>query len=192
MLCKQAMNQEDESGRGIRGRMKKELKIKSKRRYIGTSCLFAAVVWMSVIFWFSAKPAQESAQMSHRVGGAVCKILVPGYEEKTPQEKAELAKRIDYPVRKFAHAAEYALLGLLFTGTFYGYGMEGRKLWLTASGFAVFYAVSDELHQLFVPGRSGQISDVILDSAGVAVGVALGILCVKSVKKVLQSFSCAG
>ena len=41
--------------------------------------------------------------------------------------------------------------------------------WLTASA----YAATDEFHQLFVPGRSGQISDVILDSAGAALGVLL-------------------
>lgn len=38
------------------------------------------------------------------------------------------------------------------------------------------YAASDEFHQLFVPGRSGQISDVLLDSAGVCFGVLLGML----------------
>ena len=41
--------------------------------------------------------------------------------------------------------------------------------WLIAAG----YAATDEFHQLFVPGRSGQVSDVILDSAGAAIGVLI-------------------
>lgn len=71
----------------------------------------------------------------------------------------------DYAVRKLGHMAEYAVLGLLLTRAL------GRPL--PAFLLGVAYAVSDEVHQHFVPGRHGTPIDVAIDAVGVAVGVAL-------------------
>ena len=70
----------------------------------------------------------------------------------------------DLVLRKLAHTVEYAILGLLLVRAL------GRELPALVLGVA--YAVSDELHQHFVPGRRGAPLDVLID----AVGVALGIL----------------
>jgi len=43
----------------------------------------------------------------------------------------------------------------------------------------VIYAISDEIHQLFVPGRTGQLKDVIIDSSGSFVGIAIVIIVIK-------------
>ena len=71
----------------------------------------------------------------------------------------------DLVLRKLAHAAEYAVLGALLL----------RATGRTGLAFALgaLYAVSDEIHQSFVPGRLGSPLDVAIDAAGVAVGVAL-------------------
>ena len=71
----------------------------------------------------------------------------------------------DVVLRKLAHAGEYAVLGALVL----------RALGRPGPAFAlgVLYAVSDELHQSFVPGREGSPLDVALDSAGVAIGLVL-------------------
>jgi hypothetical protein len=71
----------------------------------------------------------------------------------------------DLVLRKIAHAAEYAVLGALLL----------RATGRTGLAFALgaLYAVSDELHQAFVPGRLGSPLDVAIDAAGVAVGIAL-------------------
>ncbi len=69
----------------------------------------------------------------------------------------------DLVLRKGAHAAEFAVLGLLLVRAL------GREAAALAVGIA--YAASDELHQHFVPGRQGSLLDVALDSVGVAVGV---------------------
>ena len=84
------------------------------------------------------------------------------------------AEGIDHAVRKTAHFAEYAILGFLLTGAA-SLG-NGWKSFLQPGLTGALYAASDEFHQLFVPGRSGQISDVLLDSAGVCFGVLLGML----------------
>jgi VanZ family protein len=71
----------------------------------------------------------------------------------------------DLALRKVAHAAEFAVLGFLLLRAL------GRELPALALGIA--YAVSDELHQHFVPGRQGSLLDVFIDAVGVAVGVLL-------------------
>jgi VanZ family protein len=69
----------------------------------------------------------------------------------------------DLVLRKLAHAAEFAVLGFLLLRA------TGRERPALALGIA--YAVSDELHQYFVPGRLGSPLDVLVDAVGVVVGV---------------------
>jgi VanZ family protein len=69
----------------------------------------------------------------------------------------------DFVLRKFAHAAEFAVLGFLLARAI------GRDRPALALGIA--YAVSDEVHQSFVPGRLGSPLDVLVDAVGVVVGV---------------------
>ncbi len=69
----------------------------------------------------------------------------------------------DLALRKIAHAAEYAVLGALLLRA------VGRELPAAAIGIA--YAVTDEVHQAFVPGRQGAVLDVLVDAVGVLLGV---------------------
>ncbi|MDD5655656.1 MAG: VanZ family protein [Elusimicrobia bacterium] len=74
----------------------------------------------------------------------------------------------DYPLRKAAHMAEYAVLFLLLRRALRGTCAE-TAFWSWAAGLlTVLYAMSDEYHQTFVPGRSGRWSDVAVDAAGAA------------------------
>lgn len=68
----------------------------------------------------------------------------------------------DLVLRKLAHLAEYAVLGALLARAL-------TRLWPTLA-LGVAYAASDELHQVFVPGRQGSPLDVALDGVGVALG----------------------
>jgi VanZ family protein len=71
----------------------------------------------------------------------------------------------DLLLRKIAHAAEFAILGALLLRA------VGRPV--VAFSLGALYAISDEVHQSFVPGRVGSPVDVAIDVAGVAAGVAL-------------------
>lgn len=136
------------------------------------------LVWMCVIFAFSARPGELSEKDSGRAGLILGQILIPGFEEWSREEQEAFAEQADYPVRKTAHAAEYAVLGLLVAGAYTGRDMKFWKKVLVPWGAASLYAATDEFHQLFVPGRSGQFSDVVLDSFGVLTGVALfALIC---------------
>lgn len=128
---------------------------------------------MAVIFSFSACPAEQSTGDSRWAGHMIGQLFVPGFGDWSDKEQEAFAEKVDYPVRKTAHAMEYAVLGLLTAGAYIRRGTSIRKGILVPWGIAALYAASDEFHQLFVPGRSGQVSDVVLDSAGVLAGVLL-------------------
>jgi VanZ family protein len=69
----------------------------------------------------------------------------------------------DTILRKLAHLVEFAVLGGLLLRAI------GARIPALTAGVA--YAVSDEIHQTFVPGRQGSALDVLVDAAGVAVGI---------------------
>jgi VanZ family protein len=71
----------------------------------------------------------------------------------------------DLVLRKLAHAAEYAVLGVLLLRAI---GRPGA-----AFALATLYAATDEIHQAFVRGRQASLLDLAIDAAGAAVGIAL-------------------
>ena len=144
------------------------------------------ILWMVVIFSFSAKPAVQSTEMSTSVGKMICRIFVHDFSSWSDEKQEELAAKIDHPVRKCAHASEYALLGALVLLTACTYAKMSPKTVAAAVIISVLYAASDEFHQRFVPGRSCQFTDVLIDSAGVMVGVLFVIVCYK-IKLLIKS-----
>lgn len=117
---------------------------------------------MATIFWFSAQVAEESASQS----GSILSFLEPILGEWIT----------DHIVRKFAHALEFCGLALLIFNALYQ--STGFAKPFSAFGLTVIYAVTDELHQLFVPGRACRFFDVCVDSAGAVVGILGGLLLV--------------
>lgn len=136
--------------------------VENNRRYV--AILFwgiATLGCMVLIFCMSHKPATESAEMS---GSVVTWLLEHGIGR-------QVAESLDFIVRKCAHMAEYFVLMCCVSFLFIYIRKNcaiGTRI-LTAM-VAVLYAVSDEIHQLFVPGRAGKVSDVLIDSAGIALG----------------------
>ena len=144
------------------------------------------ILWMVVIFSFSAKPAVQSTEMSTSVGKMICRIFVHDFSSWSDEKQEELAAKIDHAVRKCAHASEYALLGALVLLTACTYAKMSPETAAAAVIISVLYAASDEFHQRFVPGRSCQFTDVLIDSAGVMVGVGFIIVCYK-IKQIIKS-----
>ncbi len=81
----------------------------------------ATVFMMALIFWFSAQPADDSSEMSTSVGLVVGHIFVSGFDDKPEAEQMTYAESIDYPVRKCAHATEYAVLSALCICTLFSW-----------------------------------------------------------------------
>lgn len=127
---------------------------------------------MIIIFLMSSQPAHDSTETSLAVGHAVCTLFVPGYSKMSTDDQLQLAKKIDHPVRKTAHATEYAILAMLIFAAISGM-YDNIKHNLISLGFTTAYAVSDEIHQYFVPGRACMLTDVMIDLSGALVGLIL-------------------
>lgn len=145
-----------------------------KRNKAGIIWLFLMLIWLTLIFSFSAKKADESTVMSHSAGKLIGSIVIPKYRSWPEDKQEHFAEKIDFPVRKCAHASEYAVLGVLMLGTAYSFSEnQGKKSRLLCWCAGTVYAATDEIHQLFVPGRSCQFRDVCIDSAGILTGIVL-------------------
>lgn len=148
-----------------------------------TACVL--IGWMAIIFWFSAQPAGESSEISGSVSYRVVEKCNHFFEIGwTKDTMEEYAKRIEHPIRKAAHMTEYAVLAVAVFLCFYGYEYMRKRIYLLTFLVSVCYAASDEIHQLFVPGRSGQLSDVCVD----AVGVVAALLFVYLIRKVIGKY----
>ena len=121
------------------------------------------------IFCFSAQPAEQS---NHVSSGVTEKIvdLSPKVRQLPPAEKQKVVANVNNAVRKYAHFTLFAVLGLFITLALF---RPEQKWFITlaiALGFCILYAASDEIHQLFVPGRGAQFRDVMIDFSGAILG----------------------
>ncbi|MBE7041299.1 MAG: hypothetical protein E7400_04960 [Ruminococcaceae bacterium] len=133
------------------------------------------ILWAVGIFCFSAQPAKKSAAISGKINAEIIHSLtdnnVSGRDMVTFESKAHNA------VRKTAHVGLYLVLGALTFLLYKTYCANTKRGCLIALGASVLYGASDELHQLFVSGRSGQITDVLLDGFGAVIGIFLVVAC---------------
>jgi VanZ family protein len=95
------------------------------------------------------------------------------YLSGIPSLKSDLPGNWDYILRKFAHITEYAVLVFLFFRAASQQNMGRHRAVAYAALFAFTFALSDEYHQTFVAGRSGNAVDVTIDSLGIFLSVLL-------------------
>lgn len=131
----------------------------------------AVILWMIMIFTFSAQPAMESERISMGITGMILKFienlaLIAG-------ASAEMVANTDHLVRKSAHAFVFFVLAMLVANAFLKTGVKWPRAFVFAFLVTVGYACTDEIHQLFVPGRAGMLSDVGIDSMGAIAGLGL-------------------
>ena len=141
------------------------------------------VLWMGFIFSMSCENAEKSSNTSGQTIRVVLST-VPEFEKQPEEVKVNIIEELQFIVRKSAHFIGYMILGILASGLILQYENINKKYPL-AFLICVIYAISDEIHQLFVPGRSGQVRDVLIDSAG----SLLGIILVMAFVKILIKFN---
>ncbi|MBQ7354672.1 MAG: VanZ family protein [Clostridia bacterium] len=137
--------------------------------------LILAVGWIIVIFMFSAKTAPESMKQSDGIVDYLIRVLVPDYDSLPTEQQTDISDTMTTIVRKGAHMAEYAILTVILYALISKWNLLERRLLRVVCAWsgAVLFAVSDELHQLFVPGRSGELTDILIDGSGALIGVLL-------------------
>lgn len=126
---------------------------------------------MGFIFSMSCENAEKSSNTSGETIRIVLSV-VPEFEKQSEEVKENVVEKLQFITRKSAHFIAYMILGILASGFILQY-KNIKKKYLLAFLICVLYAISDEIHQLFVPGRAGQVRDVLIDSSGSLLGVVL-------------------
>ncbi|MBO4878620.1 MAG: VanZ family protein [Ruminococcus sp.] len=160
---------------------------KRKRVFTPVRCVFilltAAV--MILIFLFSCEDSDESSHRSRIATALVTKVLYTDFEELPEERQKEIMDKADHIVRKLAHCTIFAALGFCASCT-----VGERRIFSRISGgvllFCFLYACSDELHQRFVPGRSGEFRDVMIDTSGSLIGILLSFIAIGIVTKMVS------
>lgn len=164
---------------------KKEGKLNIRK----TVFVFLSLLCMAGIFYFSSMNADDSTKESHSVGKFIGYVFEYDFENWSPGAQERYAAKLDYPVRKVAHFLEYTILGILLTGVFYEKKRSRKQKYLIPFVIGALYAVSDEIHQLFVgSGRACQFMDMVIDSGGVLMGILIVCLNIAIINKIAHAY----
>ena len=131
-----------------------------------------ALLIMYCIYSFSAQDGTASSQISTDVSYQIVSAFDRALDlELTSQQITRCINRIHHYIRKVAHFTEYFLLAVAISFPLYVYGLRGIWLMIAAGIVCVGYASLDEVHQLYVAGRSASPKDVFIDSCGALTGI---------------------
>ncbi len=141
-------------------------------KYKDKVLIILAIIWMGVIFMFSAQVSDESKSSSNKVTSAVVNTVISIKKENISEEKRQkIIEDKTFIVRKSAHFTEYFILGLILILYLQTKEKLATKYIILAIIFCVLYATSDEIHQLFVDGRSCKIIDILIDTCGSSLAI---------------------
>lgn len=133
------------------------------------------VLWMITIFHFSNQQGTGSSNTSKKVASIIINVF-DIKQEKTEQEKDEIVKIIEPYIRKIAHYTIYMVGGILIVNCINSFINKEKTVIISSTISGILYATSDEVHQLLVNGRSGKVTDVVIDSIGIFTGIAIYLL----------------
>lgn len=130
------------------------------------------IIWMIIIFLFSNQNAVKSESISDKVTSGVIDITETITNQEIKEEKRNtLIQETRFYIRKSAHFTLYFILGILTYLTFCSYSIKNPILFGIL--FCLFYACSDEIHQIFSEGRTAKLLDVFIDTIGSSMGILL-------------------
>ncbi|NLK22324.1 MAG: VanZ family protein [Epulopiscium sp.] len=130
------------------------------------------ILWMIAIFFFSSRTGDLSRQDS---AWLLDRVNITTQEEAMDTDNSR-AMSLQMWIRKTAHIIIFAGLAMLIYASLYGYVgkslMTGVVSWL----LTIIFAITDEIHQYFVPGRGSQVQDVIRDGKGAFWGCLIMVI----------------
>lgn len=143
---------------------------KSRKIYIAVSWALV-IACMCIIFSLSAQNGEQSSDLSDSFVTAILEWLNISIDEGL--------------LRTMAHCLEFMGLSVLIFNATYS-TWETKFTPLIAFGGTVLYAITDEIHQIFVPERAFQISDILVDSTGALIGAIASLIILKIIKIILE------
>ena len=140
---------------------------------------------MLVIFLMSSKPGTESREDSNFFSLRLVSKVTKDYDDLAEWQQFRAEENLDELIRKLAHVAEFAGLTFFIRLTlesWFGPSLKthkSKKLTLQSLLCGFLYACSDEIHQIFVVGRSASLRDILIDTAGVLLGYLVSLLVLR-------------
>lgn len=142
------------------------------------------IIWMITVFCFSGQQGTESGDTSRNFTVIIIQILTG----KKLELNNPFIEGIQLFIRKLAHFTVYAIGGFLIMNYAYITKMARKNQIICSIGLGGLYAITDEIHQLYVPGRSGNIIDVGIDTLGVITGVLAYLVLRRIVRALINKF----
>ncbi len=136
-----------------------------------------------IIFGFSSQNGEQSGGISRKVTETILKVS-SNYNKLEEEEKEVVLHRTESIIRKIAHFSIYTVVGCLLMGLLSTYKLKDKWRMIMAIVIGILYAISDEFHQSFSPGRSPKITDVYIDTLGIIIGALFVIL----IRKIYKQF----
>ena len=137
------------------------------------SCI-ATIAVMALIFFFSSQTAAVSSKTSSGITRKIAELVAAIMQTDDVKSIQAVLHTI---VRKAAHFTLFFVLALSVANTvFQLFGAEKGKLFIITCVFCLFYAITNEVHQIFVPGRAAMLNDIMVDLFGSICGGGIFII----------------
>ncbi len=145
----------------------------TKKLYIKKVMLIMMIVYYYfIIASFSAQPAVVSSSSSEGITGLIYDKLI-AFFDRGYIGKENFVEAFEHIIRKCAHFGNFFIISLFLTSYVLCYRRKTITTLTVAFSVSFSFAFFDEIHQLFVAGRSCQLSDMLLDSSGAMLGILL-------------------
>ncbi len=120
-----------------------------------------------LIFIFSNQNSEDSGTLSLSLTERIINFADRVFHKNwSVAFKHSVAEYFEHPLRKFAHFAEYFILGTVWFFELKAFFKRSFKMNALITILVFLSAFFDELHQFFIPGRFASIADLLLDTFG--------------------------
>ena len=159
--------------------------MKKRKLIVSAVAIVLLGVLYSVIFSFSGQDAEQSGSISTKVSQTVVEVADRlTFRHWTESVKRDLANDLEHPVRKAAHFTEYLLMAMLLFLLWTQWIPRNKRFYALIIVWVFLSAAADEFHQRFVPGRSGNLPDVLLDTCGGIFGILICLWGISVVRRI--------
>lgn len=139
------------------------------------------LLWCGIIFYASSRTSGESNSKSKKIvfetvkitAKVTNKINLTKIDLSNDKWANDMVKKLNKPFRKICHASVYFILSVLIIFGLKTFNVDIKKAMLISIGICFLYSLTDEFHQLFVSGRTGQFSDCLIDTLGATLGAII-------------------
>ena len=141
------------------------------------------IIWCSIIFLFSHQNGTNSSHLSGQIAKIIVSVLdslknitLPVFKPILDMDYEIIAENLEFFIRKFAHFFVFMILGIITHLLSLCHIKNKYLCFIFSLMFCIFYATSDEFHQLFVSGRCAKVLDILIDASGSVSGILITLL----------------